>query len=316
MLIVARWFFGDFMFRYSTVIIPVINLVMLMGLVLLAYSGIKALFTNRVIAIFYLIAYGTLVAASVFSILTYAFGIFQYIGISPVLIAYFFEAMLLSVALVILYRQSERERSELAIKLSVQQKEMYQHYISGVEKERTRIAGELHDDIGSRLSHLTRGIQQSAENSSLQLDEIINDIRLLSHDLAPPTAHISGLMPLIEKLIVEARKNTAVDIKLQQFDYRERLRPDQIQQIYRILQELIHNITEHSNAGRADIQFFGYEDHLSITVEDDGVGFDVDQHQGFGINQIKVRTESLGGTIEINSRQENGAQVLIEIPYK
>ncbi len=314
-LIVAGWLFGEFMFRYSTVIIPIINIVMLTGLSLLAYSGVKALFTNRIIGIFYLVAYGTLVAASGFSIMTYAFGATQYFDLNPVLIAYFFEAMLLSVALVILFRQIQRERSALMVQVSTQQKQMYQQYIDGIEKERSRIAGELHDDIGSRLSHLKRGIQQSAESASGQLDGIINDIRMLSHDLAPPAAHVSGLMPLVEKLIVVARKNSSVDIKLQQFDYQERLQPNQIQQVYRILQELLHNITAHSKAGRADIQLFGYDDHLNITVEDDGIGFNIDQHRGFGINQVTVRTESLGGRIEINSRPGKGTQVLIEIPY-
>lgn len=303
------------LFRYSPYILPLLNSAMLLGLLLLAFSGIKSLFTNRIVAVFYLLAYGTLVVASVFVIFYTGFGLSQYFGPNPILLSFFLEAMLLSVALVILFRQIQKDRTELMVKISIQQKQMYQQYIEGIEKERSRIAGELHDDIGSRLSHLKRGIQQSAENSSHQLDEIIQDIRQLSHDLAPPSAHISGMMPLIEKLIVEARKTASVDIKLQRFDYQERLQPNQIQQVYRILQELIHNITNHSKAGRADIQLFGYEDHLNITVEDDGVGFDIDQHQGFGINQIKVRTESLGGSIEINSRPGKGTQVLIEIPY-
>ena len=315
-LLIAGVAVQEIMFRISPYVLPIVNLMVLAGLILLAISGVRSLFTNRIIAIYYLTAYVSLLCASISSTLIYGFGLFQYNGPNPILIAYFFEAIVLSVALVILFNQTQTERNRLNEQVATQQKKMYQQYIDGIEKERSRIAGELHDDIGSRLSHLKMELQNSTENATHQLDEIIQDIRHLSHDLAPPVAHLSGLMPLVEKMIMDARNSSRIDIKLQRFDYQECFTPDEVQQIYRILQESIHNITEHAEASHADIQFFGYENELIITIEDDGKGFDPKLVHGFGLNQITVRTESLGGKIEINSRPGKGTILVIEIPVK
>ncbi len=318
-LIFAAYIAPQLMFRLSPILLPTVNLVVLVGLVLLAYSGIKALFTNRIIALFYLTAYGTLVAASIFGILTYGFGLFQYDGPNLTLIAYFFEAMLLSVALVILFRQVQKERTQLAEQLAVQQKHMYQQYIDGIEKERSRIAGELHDDVGSRLSHLKRLLQNHSEESlktAEQVDQLIKDVRQLSHDLSPPLAHIAGLQPLLENLIADIRHSSGLDIKFQVHEFKEGLSPAQIQQIYRIVQEAFNNIVKHAEASRIDIQLFGHPTELDIIIEDNGKGFDVKSTtQGFGLNQMRIRTESLGGRIEINSHPGKGSHLLVQIPY-
>ena len=319
-LILAAYVAPQLMLRLSPVVLPIVNLVVLAGLVLLAYSGIKALFTNRIIAIFYLTAYGTLVAASVFGILNYGFGVFQYDGPNFTLLAYFFEAMLLSVALVILFRQVQRERTQLAVRLADQQKQMYQQYIDGIEKERSRIAGELHDDVGSRLSHLKRLLQNHSEESlktAEQVEQLIKDVRQLSHDLSPPLAYVAGLQPLLENLIADTRHSSGLDIKFQVHDFKEGLSPAQIQQLYRIVQEALNNCVKHAEASRIDIQLFGHPTELDIIIEDNGKGFDLkNTTQGFGLNQMRIRTESLGGRIEINSHPGGGCHLLIQVPYK
>ena len=318
-LIVAAYIVPQLMFRLSPIVLPIANLVVLIGLVLLAYSGIKALFTNRIIALFYLTAYGTLVAASIFGILNYGFGFFQYDGPSLTLMAYFFEAMLLSVALVILFRQVQGERTRLAKQLTDQQKQMYQHYINGIEKERSRIAGELHDDVGSRLSHLKRLLQSHSEESlktAEQVEQLIKDVRQLSHDLSPPLAHIAGLQPLLENLIADTRHSSKIDIRLQAHDFNEGLTSTQIQQIYRVVQEAFNNIVKHAEASRIDIQIFGHTSEVDIIIEDNGKGFDSkSKPDGFGLNQMRIRTESIGGRIEINSHPGGGCHILIQIPY-
>ena len=317
-MIVAGIFMQPLMFKISTIILPLINLVMLTGLVLLAYSGVKAFFRNRIIAVFYLVAYSTLISTSIFTIFTYGFGTFQYVGPNPVLLAYFFEAMLLSIAIVILFQRIYRERTELLLQVSRHQKEMYQNYIDGIEKERIRIAGELHDDIGSRLSHLQRLVRLHGEDSlktSDQLEKIIQDVRQLSHDLAPPLAHVSGLVPLIEKLIADVRETTHIDVKMQVHDYIEKLAPQQIQQVYRIVQEALNNIAAHSGASQAHVQIFGHDDEFHISIEDNGKGFDPSLASGLGLNTMRIRTESLGGRIEINSHVGRGTDILIQIPY-
>jgi two-component system NarL family sensor kinase len=223
--------------------------------------------------------------------------------------------MLLSVALVILYKQIQHERTVLTTQISIQKQEMYGQYVDGIERERGRIAGELHEDIGSRLSHMKRNFERTANVNIEEFDQIIADIRSLSHDLALPVDQVSAFMPLAERLIAEARIDSGIDIKLQRFDFEERLTPSQIQQVYRIMQEILHNIVKHSAAHRADIQFFGYEDSLVITAEDDGVGFSTATTKGFGLNQLKLRTAALGATIEISSAPGKGTMIMVEVRY-
>ena len=319
-LILAAYVMPGIMFTYSTIVLPVVNVVMLSGLALLAFSGIKTFFTNRIIAVFYLIAYTTLVAASTYSILNYGFGVMQYVGPNPVLIAYFFEAMLLSVALVILFRQIQMERTRLVVELADQQKNMYQQYIDGIEKERSRIAGELHDDVGSRLSHLKRLLQTHSEESlrtAEQVEQLIKDVRQLSHDLSPPLALVTGLEPLLEKLIADTRRASGLDIKFQVYNLKEGLTPAQIQQAYRIVQEALNNIIKHAEATRVDVQLFEHPTEIDIIIEDNGKGFDVTNTKDrFGLDQMRIRTESLGGRIEINSHPGKGTHILVQIPVK
>ena len=317
-LILSAYVAPRLMFKLSPIVLPTVNLVVLFGLILLAFSGIKALFTNRIIAIFFLVAYGTLVAAAVFGILNYGFGLFQYSGPNPILIAYFFEAMLLSAALVILFRQVQKEQLHLTLELNDQQKKMYKHYIDGIEKERSRIAGELHDDVGSKLSNLKRLLETHSEESlktAEQIDRLIVNVRQISHDLAPPLAHLAGVETLLENLIADTRRSTGIDIKFQAYDHSDRLTPPQIQQVYRIVQEALNNVAKHAEATRVDVQLFEQPGELNIIIEDNGKGFDVTaQEKGFGLNQMKIRTESLGGHIEINSKPGNGSFILIKIP--
>ncbi|MBY0435952.1 MAG: hypothetical protein K2U26_17815 [Cyclobacteriaceae bacterium] len=85
--------------------------------------------------------------------------------------------------------------------------------------------------------------------------------------------------------------------------------------MYRILQEALHNIVKHAEATQVDIQSFGHENEINITVEDNGKGFDPEkQIRGLGLNQMKIRAESLGGRIEINSHPHRGTLILLQVP--
>lgn len=307
----------DFMFRYSVIALPTINVMIVTALALMTFCGIRAVTYNKIIGVFYLITYLSVVGSGIFLTLYSGMGIIQYAGPNPVLIAYFIEAMILSIALVVLYRQVEGDRSRLLMQVTKQQKEMYQQYIFGIEKERSRIAGELHDDVGSRLSHLKRLLQTHSEASlktAEQLDLLIRDVRQLSHDLAPPLAHVSGLIPLLEKLIADYRQTSKVDIKLQVFNYSEVLTGEQIQQAYRIVQEALNNIVHHAEATKVEIQIFGHPHEIDVMIEDNGKGFTIGKNEGLGLTQMRIRTESLGGRIEINSHSGGGTSILVQVP--
>jgi two-component system, NarL family, sensor kinase len=287
---------------------------MLCGHLALLYIGIGSLRTNFTSVILYLVATGSVIIAGVYNIFAQSVGLLPSNDVNPLFIGILIEVGFLSSALILQYGKVQRDRSKLKNELVQQENKMFQQHIETIERERNRIALDLHDNIGSQLAHIKRSHFANDTEGNKRMETLIDEVRHLSHELAPTIAKVTGLMPLVEKLIVEARTNSAVDIKLQSFGFKEALKTESIVQVYRIIQEAIHNITSHSKARHAHIQFFGYEDKLNITIEDDGVGFDVAAKSGFGINSMKARVSLLNGRIEINSRPSHGCMIMIEVP--
>ncbi|MBS1486655.1 MAG: hypothetical protein JST43_03630 [Bacteroidetes bacterium] len=306
-----------FMFNFAPLLFPFLNVVILFSFGLITYIGIRSLSTNRIVAIFFLASCGLLAICAVFTILDVSFGMFNYFGPNPILISYIAEATLLSIAIAFFFRQLNIEKLKLAKQVVAQQKEMYQQYILGIEKERSRIAGELHDDVGSRLSYLKRlivGQQELSSKTVGQLDVLIGDVRRLSHDLAPPMASVAGLVPLLEKLIAEQAKATGISIYFQVHQFQGGLNSFQIRQVYRIVQEALHNAIRHAQPSQINIQIFGHGNSIDVVIEDNGKGFDITNTSGFGLSQMKIRAESLSGRIEINSHPEKGTTLLVQVP--
>jgi len=88
--------------------------------------------------------------------------------------------------------------------------------------------------------------------------------------------------------------------------------------IYRVVQELIHNVIKHASASRLDIQIVKHRDRIVLTVEDDGAGFDMQYQKtngnGLGLRNIETRVSSLSGTVEIDSAPGKGTLIIVEIP--
>lgn len=303
--------------QYSFYILPVVFSAVLLGAALLLLAATVSLKTKRKMAIFFFISYVPLLTLIAFTILGNGFGLVTYTFLNPFYVGILVEVMVLTIALISQYKDIHRERSQLQSKVVEQQKEYYQTYIDGIEKERNRIAGDLHDDVGSKLSHLKRAAFNSENEHSKLLDEVIQDLRNISHYLAPTIAQVSGLIPLLEKLISQHQKETNMKINLRVFDFRECLSPDQIIQLYRILQEVINNAIKHSEATKIDIQVFGYKKEMSVSIEDNGKGFDIAKPtSGLGLNQLKIRAEILKGKIEINSHPSTGSLILVQVPLE
>jgi signal transduction histidine kinase len=303
-----------FMRSISLWLLPVIALVMLLGHITLIYSGARHLKFDLTSAVLYLTATGSVILSGIYNILAQSIGLVS-TDINPLFPGVLIEVSLLSSALILKYGQVQRERSRLKNELTQQHNKMFQQHIEGIEKERNHIAGELHDNIGSKLSNIKRSLfSNELDEGAKRMGAIIDEVRQLSHDLAPTIAKVSGLMPVVEKLITEARSASEVDIKLHSFGFKENLPVESVVQAYRIVQEVLNNIVNHSKAKRADVQFFGYDHLLVVTIEDDGVGFNPTTQSGFGINSLRARAALLKGKIEINSTPGKGCLIVVEIP--
>ncbi len=202
--------------------------------------------------------------------------------------------------------------------------------ISGQEKERQRLAGDLHDSVGATLaaaklqfSHLQVNHKKADDLDTLftSTEELLNqaydEVRSMAHLKNSGVIAKNGLLPAIEKLAKNASGVNDLKVDVQSFGLDERLENSLEIAIFRIIQELVTNVIKHANASEASISITQHDDSLSIIVEDNGVGFDaknIQQKDGMGLSGIERRIEHLEGTMEVDSTPNKGASVLIDIP--
>lgn len=198
------------------------------------------------------------------------------------------------------------------------------------EDERYKIGGELHDNISQILvaSQLSLGLlKKSIEPNQMELFDqaknyislALNEIRNLSHDLAPVFYEDKTLEDAFRLLI----KNMNVEEKFKvliSFEDSIKNYPlsSEIQlNLYRIMQEQVKNILKYSKASIIEIDLFIYNNVLTMRLSDNGVGFNVDTVQkGIGLANIKRRAESLAGKLRIESFPGKGCVIEILIPVK
>ena len=199
--------------------------------------------------------------------------------------------------------------------------------ITAMEKERARIAADLHDELGPMLSAIKLKIgsfeltdeddKKEAEKTNNHIDALMKRMREISYDLIPNT--------LIRKELVIALKqfsdfvNESQGLKIH-FEASDNINPDQQKSIhiYRIAQEVINNTIKHSGAKLLNINLKQENGTLFLSTIDDGVGFD---HQaaskgegGIGLRNILNRTEIIGGQMFIESEKNQGTKYTFEIP--
>ena len=199
--------------------------------------------------------------------------------------------------------------------------------ISGQETERARIAKDLHDGLGGLLStvkahfsFLTKDkIDKDDaifEKTNELIDEACVEVRRISHNMMPHALSISGLedalVDLGESLNQDGIK-TVIEVSKIPF----KLDDTKTVMIYRLVQELIVNIRKHASAKNVLLQMLVRKKFITLTIEDDGKGFDTEQIlkvKGLGIKNIFSRVQFLDGTIDYHSEINKGSSVTIQIP--
>lgn len=300
-------------------IIPIINSLMLLGGFLMLYGAIRTFKKQPVTVMIYFAAWGSLIAS--YLIMTASeFGIIpvEKFAVNPVLIGSSLETFIFSMGLTYQVRNVYNERNQLSLRIAKQQKDLLKAYVEGTEKERERISRELHDDIGSRLGSLKRFITKGEVHDQTleqQIDILCKDVRSMSHQLAPPSMRITGLRQLVQQLIEELPEREVIQIDVQFYDIPENLSVETTHHLFRIVQEAVNNVVKHAEATELDLQFFVHDNELVMTIEDNGKGFDTQsRNPGIGLQNIRARTESLNGTLEISSQPGRGTNMMIKIP--
>ena len=201
--------------------------------------------------------------------------------------------------------------------------------IEGEEKERSRLARELHDGIVSRLSIIKMNfsalpqfypnLNEGGDFRDVvdQLEQSITELRTTSHNLLPEILQRTGLAESIRIYCEKIRKIALLDIEFQVIGELPPLTDDFQLNIYRIIQELVNNIIKHSNASHALIQLNAQPEWLNITLDDNGNGSpDTSQESetGIGLHNLQNRVRILNGTLEIE--RGKGTSVYLEFNLK
>jgi len=203
------------------------------------------------------------------------------------------------------------------------------------EEERTRIAREIHDELGQALTALkldlawlaTQGpkgaggrnsgaFRQIDTSITARIDETMQIVRRIASELRPSTLDQLGLEAAIECLVKEAAERTGITITLQAEEF-PRLPDEVASHAFRIIQEALTNVTRHSKATRVDVTVRRLEKSIILAVEDNGVGFQPQSLSGLkslGLVGMRERALACGGTLLIRGNPGEGSAIVVTIP--
>jgi signal transduction histidine kinase len=218
-----------------------------------------------------------------------------------------------------LIRQQRRHRLLYKAKLAAE--------INTLEKERARIAADLHDELGPTLSaakfklssieSLVNHDEKMRADAIGYIDTILCQVRNIANGLMPNTLLRNGAFAAIEEFIDHMAANSNLHIRFSNTVNTEILQNYQVH-IYRIVQEIVHNTIKHAVATELRVEIFTDKNKLIIAAADNGNGFSLNkinkQNSGQGINNLRNRVDLLSGEIHIKSNYRKGTQFLIEIP--
>ncbi len=216
-------------------------------------------------------------------------------------------------------RQQRKKRQLYKEKLRVE--------INTLEKERKRIAADLHDELGPLLSSVRLQIQcvepnleedkEIIENSTRHIDSILQRLREIANDLMPGVLLRKGLSAAVVEFsnrINNSGSSLKIKCTTEELNLSD---PEKQVHIYRLVQEIIQNAIKHSEGNNMDLSIKQADGKILINASDNGKGFDYDttlkNGAGLGLTNMISRVEMLKGSLDVKSRLSKGTSIAIEI---
>ena len=217
------------------------------------------------------------------------------------------------------HKQKQKDQELLTVKREYQIKSL-EALIEGEEKERLRIARELHDGVNGDLSAIKFKLSSLLEMNNkvikeaiVMIDDSCKQVRAISHNLVPPSLENFNLIEATEAYCNSIEAKDSISIIFQSIGDAFSIPKKAEINIFRIIQELITNSLKHAKATEISVQISCRENLLQITVEDDGKGFNVDQvKKGIGLSNINSRVEYLNASVDLISNAK-GTSYTFEI---
>jgi signal transduction histidine kinase len=203
--------------------------------------------------------------------------------------------------------------------------------IEAEEQERRRIASDLHEDIGQRLTLLTietEQLESDAHDPAVDVPsrmdsvrkqtlEIWADVKLLAHELHSPRLQYLGIAAVMSSFCKEFGERKRLEIGFRSDGLPSFVPPDVALCLFRVLQEALHNAGKHSGVWQFDVQLSGTSDEIHLTVSDCGVGFDLGTTKtgrGLGLNRMQERLKLVKGSLSIDSQPNRGTILHARVP--
>lgn len=249
-----------------------------------------------------------------------------------IIIAIILFIVLVVISGILFYRKKQIEQqAKLDAEIANQKEIRTKAILDAEEKERRRIAQDLHDGVGQmlsaaklNLSNLDSKITTQTEEQRLAMqnalslvDDSVKEVRAVSHNMMPNTLIKLGLASAVREFITKLGNAPTLKVDLEIVGLDTRL-DNQIETVlYRVIQEIVNNIIKHANASQISMQIIRHETELNIMIEDNGVGFNtnqLDNFEGIGLKGIQTRIEFLNGSVHFDSSVGRGTTVIIDIP--
>lgn len=235
------------------------------------------------------------------------------VGISVVIV-------LLLIIGFIYYKQTQLKQQNIAMQAIIQTE----------ESERQRIARDLHDSvsqtmsaakinlsiIGSELLFKDNEQRQRFDRVLGMVDDGFKEVRTISHNMMPWALHKTGLAKVIKQFISNV-ENGSISFNFFNKGFDEPFNDNVELILYRVLQESVNNVIKHSGADRVDISLIRDDNAISLTIEDNGKGFDASDPEfkaGMGLGNLRSRINFLNGKVEVDSHPGSGTLVSVYIP--
>jgi PAS domain S-box-containing protein len=221
---------------------------------------------------------------------------------------------------------TERKQAEAALS------SLGRRLISAQETERSRIARDLHDDIGQRLALLTVTIEEmrrsapdmpdelhsNLEDLLRQISDISSDVQAISHELHSHKLEHLGVVVAMRGFCKELSYQQKVEITFRNQDVPPHVPQEIALCLFRVLQEALHNAVKHSQVRYFEVELRGTTEAIYLTVHDGGVGFDPDtafRGRGLGLTSMQERVKLVNGDIVITSQPKRGTTLRACVPF-
>jgi len=202
--------------------------------------------------------------------------------------------------------------------------------IEAEEKERQRIAHDLHENIGQRVTLLFVQIDKlkrdslNAADAQSQLDallkqssEILADVKASAHELYSPRLEILGTAAVMRSFCRDLSESKKMEIDFKSVDLPSPVPPEITLCLFRVLQEALHNAAKHSGVRQFDVQLRETSNEIHLTVSDCGVGFNLETAKkagGLGLNRMEERLKLVKGSLSIDSQPKRGTTIHARVP--